>query len=119
MKMRAMIRSLAREFDAEDNAAADLWTWLPSHASAVKHWGDYASEFRPSLSDLMAEAALLQMIQNGTQDSLCQGKAIDMFYVDTDALADGAPIPTAAEKMVFIEKWFRDRKINVTFSGPL
>ena len=44
---------------AEENAAAyDLWTWLPSHAIAQTHHGDYATEHCPSNSDVMREAAL-------------------------------------------------------------
>ena len=44
---------------AEENAAAhDLWTWLPSHAIAQTHHGDYATEHCPSNADVMREAAL-------------------------------------------------------------
>lgn len=42
---------------ADENAAAhDLWTWLPSHAVAKKHHGDYAAEHCPSNADVMREA---------------------------------------------------------------
>lgn len=42
----------------ENNAAHDLWSWLPSHAVAEAHHGDYASEHCPSNRDVMAEAAM-------------------------------------------------------------
>jgi len=48
----------ARQLSEEDDAASDLWSWLPSHAVAQKHHGDYASEHRPSNKDVMTEAAL-------------------------------------------------------------
>ena len=43
---------------ADENAAAsDLWSWLPSHAVAVKHHGDYAGQHCPSNRNVMVEAA--------------------------------------------------------------
>lgn len=58
MSAKALIKELARQFDAEDNNAFDLWTWLPSYQDAVNKHGDYACEFQPVLSDLLYEAAL-------------------------------------------------------------
>lgn len=55
---RYAIQQLARQFEAEDNAASDLWSWLPSHKAAEKAHGDYASEHQPALADLMKEAAM-------------------------------------------------------------
>lgn len=55
---RHAIQQLARQFEAEDNAAFDLWSWLPSHKAAKKAHGDYADEHRPELADLMKEAAM-------------------------------------------------------------
>lgn len=48
---------LGHQLSEERNAAHDLWSWLPSHDVAVKHHGDYASNFQPSVKDVMAEAA--------------------------------------------------------------
>lgn len=55
---RDAIRQLAHAMDEEDNAASDLWTWLPSYDEANNHHGDYASEFRPDLATLIREAAV-------------------------------------------------------------
>lgn len=58
MNLKHAIQQLAHEFDAQDNAAHDLWTWLPSYKDARTKHGDYADEFRPILSDLLKEATL-------------------------------------------------------------
>jgi hypothetical protein len=50
--------ALGQELSAEDDAASDLWTWLPSHKIAQKHHGDYAIEHRPTNADVMREAAM-------------------------------------------------------------
>lgn len=57
MSLRSEIQRLASQFADEDEAAFTLWSWLPSHAAAEKHHGDYASEHRPSAADIMREAA--------------------------------------------------------------
>lgn len=59
--MRITLSDFARlgeEIADAENAASDLWTWLPSHEVTTKHHGDYASEFRPSTADVMKEAAM-------------------------------------------------------------
>ena len=53
----SMIISAAHRFEAESNAAHDLWSWLPSCAVAKKHHGDYYSEFTPDQAEVMREAA--------------------------------------------------------------
>jgi hypothetical protein len=49
---------LGEQLAAENDAAHDLWSWLPSHTIAVKHHGDYGSEHCPSNQDVMKEAAM-------------------------------------------------------------
>ena len=49
---------LGEELAEENNAAADLWSWLPSHAIALKHHGDYAANHCPSNRDVMVEASM-------------------------------------------------------------
>ena len=56
--MRQELIRFAQALADEDEAASDLWSWLPSHAVAEKHHGDYASEHRPSNRDVMVEAAM-------------------------------------------------------------
>lgn len=57
-KMKDEIVQMAHTFEMENDAAHDLWTWLPSHKEAEKYHGDYASEFMPSVADVMIEATL-------------------------------------------------------------
>ena len=65
--LRLMICDLAREFEAEDNCASDLWSWLPSHKYATDFHGSYACEFRPKTKDLMTEASLVFSILKGRE----------------------------------------------------
>jgi hypothetical protein len=53
----AMI-ALGRQLDEQQNAAHDLWTWLPSHQVAKKHHDDYADNYTPSIKDILVEAAM-------------------------------------------------------------
>lgn len=47
---------LGKQLEDESNAAFNLWTWLPSYKDSQKGHGDYASEFMPSVADIMNEA---------------------------------------------------------------
>jgi hypothetical protein len=58
MKIVQELIQLGEQLATEKAAAHDLWTWLPSHAVAKKHHGDYASEHCPSNRDVMVEAAM-------------------------------------------------------------
>lgn len=49
--------SLGEQLSREENAAYDLWTWLPSYREAKKYHGDYADEQRPSTDWVMREAS--------------------------------------------------------------
>jgi len=51
--------SLGKQLDEQQNAAHDLWTWLPSYKVAQKHHGDYASNFVPSIKDIIVEASMV------------------------------------------------------------
>lgn len=55
--LRDEIRILAHRMDEEDDAASDLWSWLPSHDEAKKHHGDYWQSVRPDCATVMREAA--------------------------------------------------------------
>jgi len=50
--------NLGEELSKERDTAHDLWTWLPSYKVAEKNHGDYASEFAPTVADIMREAAM-------------------------------------------------------------
>lgn len=56
MSLRDEIQRLAHDFDDQDNASHNLWTWLPSYREAQKHHGDYAGNLTPSIADVMREA---------------------------------------------------------------
>ena len=58
MKLAQELIRFGQQLADESAAASDLWSWLPSHAIAVKHHGDYASEHCPSNQDVMVEAAM-------------------------------------------------------------
>jgi hypothetical protein len=58
MGLRQEIISLGLELSEQDNRAFNLWTHLPSYNAAQAEHGDYASNFTPSVSDIMFEATL-------------------------------------------------------------
>ncbi len=55
--LREDLIRLGHELAEENNAAFDLWTWLPSYKAVQAAHGDYASEHKPSPADVMREAA--------------------------------------------------------------
>lgn len=66
--LRTEIQMLAKQLEEEDNAAFDLWTWLPSHEIASEHHGDYAAEFMPTIAEIMREAAThIHRLKTGAQ----------------------------------------------------
>lgn len=58
MKLAQELIEFGQQLAAENDAAHDLWTWLPSYKVAEKFHGDYAMEHRPSNRDVMIEAAV-------------------------------------------------------------
>ena len=54
--LRDGMLELAKELEAEENAAFDLWSWLPSCKLAAKYHGDYYVEHQPCTADIMREA---------------------------------------------------------------
>jgi hypothetical protein len=58
VKLAQELIRFGEQLAAENAAAHDLWTWLPSYKVAQKYHGDYASEHCPSNRDVMHEAAL-------------------------------------------------------------
>jgi len=50
------LRQHINEIDSMENAAFDLWTWLPVRVYADRAYGDYASEFRGSAEVVMLQA---------------------------------------------------------------
>jgi hypothetical protein len=58
MKLAQELIKLGQQLSEEEDAAMDLWSWLPSHKVAAKHHGDYASTFCPCKRNVMVEAAM-------------------------------------------------------------
>lgn len=56
--LRDQIIALGKQMSEEQDAAYNLWTWLPSHQVTEKHHGDYVDTFCPSVKDVMVEAAM-------------------------------------------------------------
>lgn len=80
MTLRSEIRELARRFDDEDNAAFDLWSWLPTHRRAQKDHGDYAHEYRPPLSIIMEEAAaVFAALRDGPLTPEAEARILEEF----------------------------------------
>lgn len=58
VKLAQELIQLGQQLSAENDAAHDLWTWLPSYRVAQQHHRDQASDHRPSNRDVMVEAAM-------------------------------------------------------------
>jgi hypothetical protein len=58
VKLAQELIRFGQQLAQESDAAADLWTWLPSHKVAEEAHGDHAAELRPSNKDVMVEAAM-------------------------------------------------------------
>lgn len=56
MSFAGDLMRFAHELEQNDNAAFDLWTWLPSHKKAEDCLGDYYIEVQPSQNEIMKEA---------------------------------------------------------------
>lgn len=75
---QSMIISLGHELSEQQNKAFDLWTWLPSYKAAQAAHGDYASNFTPSVSDVLTEATMF--ISHGLSPTEEQRAAAGDFY---------------------------------------
>lgn len=56
---RQVTSKLGEILEQEEGAAVDLWTWLPSYGVAQQCHGDYANTVRPTVADVMREAAMV------------------------------------------------------------
>ena len=55
---RQLILQAARNFEYENNAAHDLWTWLPSYKVAQRFHGSKGIFEAPPIGDILTEASL-------------------------------------------------------------
>lgn len=62
-QVKSNIAKLAKAFEAEYEAAYSLWTWLPSYKEASKHHGHHATNFIPSIDEIMTEASMVLAVQ--------------------------------------------------------
>lgn len=56
MSFESELLSFAHKIEKSNDAANDLWTWLPSYRKAKKCLGDYVCEVRPNNTEIMKEA---------------------------------------------------------------
>lgn len=56
MNLESEIVSFAHKLERRQDAAYDLWTWLPSYKKAQACLGDYAVNVRPDMALIMQEA---------------------------------------------------------------
>ena len=54
--LRKAMVEMAREFELEDNAVSDLWTWLPTY-EVVEHFHETLN-YMPPNRDIIKEAAM-------------------------------------------------------------
>jgi hypothetical protein len=85
---KALIMDLARRFECEDEAAHDLWSWLPSEHFAKRGHGDYACNHQPSNAMLMREAGLVFSILRGYTDGLDSPEYLDAFKCPCEECPD-------------------------------
>jgi hypothetical protein len=78
MSFRGDIIRLGQELSEQDNAALVLWTRLPSHNAAKAAHGDYATEYTPSVLDVLKEASMY--IAHGLNPTPEQIKEAGEFY---------------------------------------
>lgn len=78
MDLRKQFIELGYELARDQDAASDLWSWLPSHKAAESAYGDYASEHMPPLSDVMREAAIF--LSHGMLPTDEQARQENEFY---------------------------------------
>ena len=57
MKLAQELIDFGQQLAEENNAASDLWSWLPSRKVAEQHHGNDAYQHCPSNKDIMHEAA--------------------------------------------------------------
>ena len=75
--MRGQLIRFAKELEEENNAAFDLWTWLPSYKEAKNHHGDYADEFQPPMAEILKEASIYISVKCSPSEE--QLKTIEFF----------------------------------------
>jgi len=102
--LKSVLVGLVRNWDREDESSFNLWTYLPSHASAEKHFGDYASEKQPFLSDLMEESRLLVVLLFGGK--LLKSSFIYWFYCSLEYVENTVDDEDIYE---FLREWFQEK----------
>jgi hypothetical protein len=56
MSFESELTNFVHQVEKSNDAAYDLWTWLPSYRKAKKCLGDYSCNVRPTNSEVMKEA---------------------------------------------------------------
>lgn len=101
MDAKELIINLAHRFEAEGEAAHDLWSWLPSHHFAEKVHEEYACNHRPDNAMLMRECSLVMSILAGYTDGLDSPEYLDFFQCHCGECSP----PTKEELEAFFAKY--------------
>lgn len=56
MSFETELSNFVHTLERSNDAAHDLWTWLPSYRKAKKCMGDYAANVKPNNAEIMKEA---------------------------------------------------------------
>lgn len=116
------LASLGYEWEGISNAAADLWSWLPSEDSAQRALGDYWQELRPHPAEIMQEASMVHGVFLDFQEHVKAGKtgpmpldrerALSWFSVYR-TLEDNTRGLTEEGEIAHVEAYFEKRGIHV------
>ncbi len=84
---KEIIPDMARDLEAWSDASSDMWTWLPSYALMRNHFGDYAYEYAPSMSEAMKQATEVLSLLRQVSDLVATGTPV-ILEVDSVVLDD-------------------------------
>jgi hypothetical protein len=56
MRFLTELSNFVHQLEGTEDAASDLWTWLPSYKKAQDCLGDYAHNVKPLVKDIILEA---------------------------------------------------------------
>lgn len=124
MSLQTQIMQMASELQAQEDAAWDLWTWLPSYQQALAGHGEHAAhEYRPQISDLLREATryiadgCVPDLDNDYQGRYCCTCGEIHQTVREDARRNAlAPVEDIATRQVVAE--LREHADRVAGGGP-
>ena len=100
--------ALVKEWERNDEAFFNIWTYLPSQEAASKHFGDYSFEQQPKKHDLLEEARLLIVLLLGGK--ILKSTFIHWFYCSLDIIED---VIEDEEIYEFLREWFQTKGFDL------